>query len=146
MNDILQIVVHAMVRIKIVKPKLLSPSCIFIHQNVPSPDAEDQLKVGQDVLLSKLDDITRNAAKQEEASTIRYFKDIIAYDEDNFAFYMPDLWLGQPPMAPVNCGYSRKMKVIKQIILTKLAKRSAVSTISRFMTKMSDLWNAILNG
>ena len=144
-NDILQIVVHAMVRIKIVKPNLLNPSCVFIHQNVPSPDAEDQLKVGHEILLSKLDHITRKAAEQENASHIHNFQDIIAYDEDNYAFYMPDLWHGQPPMAPVNCGYSRKVKVIKNIITTtKLAEKSTPITISRFITKLSDLWNAIL--
>ena len=52
-NDILQIVIHAMIRIKLAKPNLLEPSCIFVHQNVPAVDANEKLKINQETIISK---------------------------------------------------------------------------------------------
>ena len=47
MQDILQIVIHAMVRIKYLSKVQLNPSCIFIHQNVSAANAEEKLKIGK---------------------------------------------------------------------------------------------------
>ena len=144
-NDILQIVIHAMIRIKLVKPNLLKPSCIFVHQNVPAVDANEKLKISQEKLLAKLDKITASAAEDEKVAYIRHFKDVIDYDETSQVFYMPDLWQGQPPMAPVNWGYSEKINKIKELITKNIASKSKPITITSFIDRISDLWNAILS-
>ena len=145
MNDVLQIVIHAMIRIKLVKPHLLEPSCLFVHQNVPAADAEDNLKGEREVLLARLDKITVASADEEKITHIRHFKDVIYFDEDNYSYFMPDLWQGQPPMAPMNYSYSEKVNRIKTLVTRTIPKRFSHKTISSFVTKLSDLWEAILS-
>ena len=145
MNDVLQIVIHAMIRIKLVKPHLLEPSCLFVHQNVPAADAEDNLKGEKEVLLTRLDKITVASAAEEKITHIQHFRDVIYFDEDN-SYFMPDLWQGQPPMAPMNYSYSEKVNKIKTLVTKTIPNRFIHKTISSFVTKLSDLWEAILSG
>ena len=145
LNDVLQIVIHAMIRMSLVNPNLVKPSCVFVHQNVPSIDEDDKLNIEQEKLLAKLDKITREAAEEEKVAHIERFQDVISYDEHKHVYYMPDLWQGQPPMAPVNCGYSVKVKQIKKMLTHNIASKSRLSTLTSFKNRISDLWTAILN-
>ena len=54
-QDVLQIVIHAMLRIKFLSKVQLNPSCLFVHQNVAAADAEEKLKFGKENLLMLLD-------------------------------------------------------------------------------------------
>ncbi|KAK7884542.1 hypothetical protein WMY93_027665 [Mugilogobius chulae] len=47
-------------------------------------------------------------------------------------------------MAPPNPGYSESVQELKSYILSKAATSSGV-TLSQFKTKVTDLWNALLN-
>ena len=143
-NDILQIVIHATIRIKLVKPTLLRPSCFFVHQNVSAVDAEYKLKIEKQTFLSKLDKITADAAREEMNSDIKHFQDIITYDEQKCAFYVPDSWQGQPPMSVVNPCYSEQIKDIKQTLTTIVSSCSTAVRITSFISKITDLWEAIL--
>ena len=145
LNDVLQIVIHAMIRIRLANPNLVKPSCFFVHQNVPSIEADDKLKIAQEKLLEKLDKITVEAAEEEKVAHIERFQDVISYDEHKHVFYMPDLWQGQPPMAPMNCGYSDRVKQIKKMLTCNIASKSRLSTINSFKNRITNLWNAILN-
>ncbi|XP_029014248.1 interferon-induced very large GTPase 1-like [Betta splendens] len=140
MQDVLQIVVQAFMRMKKVK---LSPSCVFVHQNVTDITATEKNLEGKRRLQEKLDQMVQLAAK-EEGSDAESFSDIIAFDVQTDVKYFAQLWEGSPPMAPPNPGYSESVQELKDFILSK-ASRSDGVTLSQFSGKIQDLWNALLN-
>ncbi|XP_043956572.1 interferon-induced very large GTPase 1-like isoform X2 [Gambusia affinis] len=140
MQDVLQIVVQAFMRMKKVK---LSPSCVFVHQNVTDITAAEKNMDGKRRLQEKLDKMTQLAAK-EEGCDVECFSDVIAFDVQKDVKYFAQLWEGSPPMAPPNPGYSESIQELKSIILSK-AKQSTGTTLSHFSTKIQDLWNALMN-
>ncbi|XP_056257319.1 interferon-induced very large GTPase 1-like [Seriola aureovittata] len=140
MQDVLQIVVQAFMRMKKVK---LSPSCVFVHQNVTDIAAAEKNMEGKRRLQEKLDQMTQLAAK-EEVCDAECFSDIIAFDVQKDVKYFAQLWEGSPPMAPPNPGYSESIQELKNFILSK-ASQSAGITLSQFKSKIHDLWNALLN-
>uniref|UniRef100_A0A3B4YPV5 VLIG-type G domain-containing protein n=1 Tax=Seriola lalandi dorsalis TaxID=1841481 RepID=A0A3B4YPV5_SERLL len=139
MQDVLQIVVQAFMRMKKVK---LSPSCVFVHQNVTDISATEKNMEGKRRLQEKLDQMAKLAAK-EEVCDAECFSDIIAFDVQKDVKYFAQLWEGSPPMAPPNPGYSESIQELKNIILSK-ASQSAGITLSQFKSKIHDLWNALL--
>ncbi|XP_067332706.1 interferon-induced very large GTPase 1-like [Channa argus] len=139
MQDVLQIVVQAFMRMKKVK---LSPSCVFVHQNVTDIAAAEKNMDGKRRLQEKLDQMTKLAAK-EEVCDAECFSDVIAFDVQKDVKYFAQLWEGSPPMAPPNPGYSESVQELKNFILSK-ASQSAVITLSHFKTKIQDLCNALL--
>uniref|UniRef100_A0A3B3Y757 VLIG-type G domain-containing protein n=1 Tax=Poecilia mexicana TaxID=48701 RepID=A0A3B3Y757_9TELE len=140
MQDVLQIVVQAFMRMKKVK---LSPSCVFVHQNVTDITAAEKNMDGKRRLQEKLDKMTQLAAK-EEVCDVECFSDVIAFDVQKDVKYFAQLWEGSPPMAPPNPGYSESVQELKSIILSK-AKQSTGITLSHFNNKIQDLWNALMN-
>ncbi|XP_036408712.1 interferon-induced very large GTPase 1-like [Megalops cyprinoides] len=140
MQDILQIAVQAFLRMKKVK---LSPSCVFVHQNVGDITAGEKNMEGKRRLQEKLDDMTRLAAK-EEMCDVECFSDVIAFDIQRDVKYFAQLWEGSPPMAPPNPCYSESIQDLKKTILSKSSKPGGV-TLSQFKRRIHDLWNALLN-
>ncbi|XP_043956573.1 interferon-induced very large GTPase 1-like [Gambusia affinis] len=140
MQDVLQNVVQALMRMKKVK---LSPSCVFVHQNVTDITAAEKNMDGKRRLQEKLDKMAQLAAK-EEGCDVACFSDVIAFDVQKDVKYFAQLWEGSPPMAPPNPGYSESIQELKSIILSK-AKQSTGITLSHFSTKIQDLWNALMN-
>ncbi|XP_030610082.1 interferon-induced very large GTPase 1-like [Archocentrus centrarchus] len=140
MQDILQIVVQAFMRMKKVK---LSPSCVFVHQNVTDVAAAEKNMDGKRRLQDKLDKMAKLAAK-EEVCNADCFSDVIEFDIQKDVKYCAQLWEGSPPMAPPNPGYSESIQELKNVILTKASKYAGI-TLSQFKTKIQDLWNALLN-
>uniref|UniRef100_A0A672ZPX2 VLIG-type G domain-containing protein n=1 Tax=Sphaeramia orbicularis TaxID=375764 RepID=A0A672ZPX2_9TELE len=140
MQDVLQIVVQAFMRMKKVK---LSPSCVFVHQNVTDVAAVEKNMDGKRRLQEKLDEMARLAAK-EEVCQAQNFSDVIAFDVQKDVKYLAQLWEGSPPMAPPNPGYSESIQDLKSLILSK-ASQSVGVTLSEFKTKVQDLWNALMN-
>ncbi|XP_076121728.1 interferon-induced very large GTPase 1-like [Alosa pseudoharengus] len=140
MQDIIQIAVQAFLRMKKVK---LSPSCIFVHQNVGDITAGEKNMEGKRRLQDKLDEMTQLAAKEED-SDAKCFSDVIAFDIQKDVKYFAQLWEGSPPMAPPNPSYSENIQDLKETILTKASTSQGVK-FSEFKTRVSDLWNALLN-
>ncbi|XP_070837386.1 interferon-induced very large GTPase 1-like [Chaetodon trifascialis] len=140
MQDVLQIVVQAFMRMKKVK---LSPSCVFVHQNVTDVAAAEKNMDGKRRLQEKLDKMVQLAAK-EEGCDAQCFSDVIAFDVQNDVKYFAQLWEGSPPMAPPNPGYSESVQELKNFILSK-ASQSPGITLSQFESKIQDLWNALMN-
>ncbi|XP_071330431.1 interferon-induced very large GTPase 1-like isoform X5 [Trachinotus anak] len=140
MQDILQIVVQAFMRMKKVK---LSPSCVFVHQNVTDIAAAQKNMDGKRRLQEKLDQMAQLAAK-EEVCDAECFSDVIAFDVQKDVKYFAQLWEGSPPMAPPNPGYSDSVQELKNIILSK-ASQSPGITLSQFKSKVQDLWKALMN-
>ncbi|XP_044186184.1 interferon-induced very large GTPase 1-like isoform X2 [Thunnus albacares] len=139
MQDVLQIVVQAIMRMKKVK---LSPSCVFVHQNVTDIGAAEKNMDGKRRLQEKLDEMAKLAAK-EEVYDAECFNDIIAFDVQKDVKYFAQLWEGSPPMAPPNPGYSESIQDLKNFILSK-ASKSAGTTLPKFKSNIKDLWEALL--
>ncbi|XP_075888340.1 interferon-induced very large GTPase 1-like isoform X2 [Nelusetta ayraudi] len=140
MQDVLQIVVQAFMRMKRVK---LSPSCVFVHQNVTDISATERNMEGKRRLQEKLDQMAQLAAKEEVCGAEK-FSDIIAFNVQEDVKYFAQLWEGSPPMAPPNPGYSESIQELKNFILSKASQSTGVP-LSHFKNKVEDLWKALLN-
>ncbi|KAI2667038.1 Interferon-induced very large GTPase 1 [Labeo rohita] len=103
MQDILQIVVQAFMRMKKVR---LNPSCVFVHQNISDVTAGEKNMEGRRRLQETLDEMTKLAAK-DEVYDAECFSDVIRFDVQNDVKYFAQLWEGSPPMAPPNPNYYR---------------------------------------
>ncbi|XP_042563086.1 up-regulator of cell proliferation-like, partial [Clupea harengus] len=117
MNDILQIVVHAFLRMKEVGKK---PRCLFVHQNVSDMSAHDSNMIDRKKVMEQLDEMTQIAARMERRETNTKFTDVMDYDPDKDSYYIPGLWHGTPPMAPVNAGYSEAVFELKKSLIDSL--------------------------
>ncbi|KAI4875327.1 hypothetical protein NFI96_030094, partial [Prochilodus magdalenae] len=140
MQDILQIVVQAFMRMKKVR---LNPSCLFVHQNVGDVTAGEKNMEGRKRLMDKLDKMTKLAAKEEEYSAT-CFSDIITFDVRTDVWYFAQLWEGSPPMAPPNPPYCENIQELKRGIVSEISRSRGVK-LSEFKANFSSLWNALLD-
>lgn len=147
MEDVLQIAVHAFLRLKMANSNIeMKRTCIFVHQNVPAVDAATKMIHARQKMMDKLDKLTCEAAKQEGIADINSFSQVIEVNQDTHMWYFSDLWSGDPPMAPINVGYSRNVQDVKRQLLFDLGgKRKTFLTISETTTRMRDLWYGILS-
>ncbi|ELW66427.1 Interferon-induced very large GTPase 1 [Tupaia chinensis] len=144
MQDILQIVVQAFLRMKQVK---ISPSCLFVHQNVGEVTAKDQIMEGRRRLEQRLDEMAAIAAEQEQCSDVTRFSDVIKFDVSTHVYYFAHLWDGNPPMAPPNPRYSHNVQELKdRIFMTaKRESRRSLMKISDVKFRVQDLWRALVS-
>uniref|UniRef100_A0A3Q1J277 Uncharacterized protein n=2 Tax=Anabas testudineus TaxID=64144 RepID=A0A3Q1J277_ANATE len=141
MKDILQIVVHAFLRMKEVGKK---PKCQFVHQNVSDVSAHDKNLRDRKLLLQQLNEMTQAAARMEKKEEYKSFTDVMEYNPDTGNWYIPGLWNGNPPMAPVNAGYSEAVYELKKNIIQLLGKcQSSGNNILEFTDWMRSLWTAV---
>ncbi|KAF3697598.1 Interferon-induced very large GTPase 1 [Channa argus] len=141
MNDILQIVVHAFLRMKEVGKK---PKCQFVHQNVSDVSAHEKNLRDRKLLLQQLNEMTQAAAKMEKKVDYKSFTDVMEYNPDTGNWYIPGLWNGNPPMAPVNAGYSEAVYELKKNIIQLLGNcESSANNVMEFTEWMKSLWNAV---
>ncbi|XP_049331724.1 interferon-induced very large GTPase 1-like [Astyanax mexicanus] len=140
MQDILQIVVQAFMRMKKVS---LNPSCTFVHQNVDELTAADKNMQGRKCFLDMLDKMTTLAAEEEDFNA-KCFSDVITFDVRSDVSYFAQLWEGSPPMAPPNPLYCENIQELKGKIISTISPNSGV-TFSQFKQRLSSLWNALLD-
>ncbi|XP_073700559.1 interferon-induced very large GTPase 1-like [Garra rufa] len=140
MQDILQIVVQAFMRMKKVR---LNPSCVFVHQNVSDITAGEKNMWGRRRLQETLDEMTKLAAK-EEVYDVERFSDVIRFDVQNDVKYIPQLWEGIPPMAPPNPDYCENIQDLKKTIISYASKSDGLM-LSHLKDRITDLWEALLN-
>ncbi|XP_029937487.1 up-regulator of cell proliferation-like [Myripristis murdjan] len=141
MKDILQIVVHAFLRMKEVGKK---PKCQFVHQNVSDVSAHENNSRDRKLLLQQLNEMTQAAAKMERKEENKNFSDVMEYNPDTGNWYIPGLWNGNPPMAPVNAGYSEAVNELKKKIIQILRDcQSSANNILEFTEWTKSLWNAV---
>ncbi len=141
-NDILQTSVHAFIRMKSVK---LKPSCHFVRHHVIDV-AANKTNEGIQRFQQTLDEITVSAAKTENLSgKYKFFSDVIAFDNKKDVQNFPNLWLGNPPMTPVNPAYCEAALKLKSKFI-RLADESPdyICSINDFNTRLSKLWDAVL--
>ncbi|KAK7144059.1 hypothetical protein R3I93_015038 [Phoxinus phoxinus] len=140
MQDILQIVVQAFMRMKKVR---LNPSCVFVHQNVSDITAGEKTMEGRRRLQEKLDEMTKLAAK-DEVSDAESFSDVIKFDVQNDVKYFAQLWEGSPPMAPPDPNYCENIQDLKKTIMSH-ATQSHGMMLRDLKVRIKDLWEALLN-
>nr|XP_057932913.1 up-regulator of cell proliferation-like [Doryrhamphus excisus] len=142
MKDVLQIAVHAFLRMKEIGKKTI---CHFVHQNVAGVSAHSRTLTERQHLLDQLNDMTKIAADMERQSSIQEFTDVLHYDVENNNWNIPGLWHGTPPMAPVNTGYSEAVSQFKKNLLDSVGKQrqSPASKIPDFVEWMRSLWKSV---
>ncbi|XP_073491813.1 interferon-induced very large GTPase 1-like [Aquarana catesbeiana] len=143
MNDILQIVVHAFLRIKEVGRK---PNCQFVHQSVSDISAHDMNMRDRKKILDLLDKMTEVAAEMEKKTDIMTFSDVMDYDFEKHNWYFPALFQGVSPMASVNIGYSEHVFELKNSLFDFMKTDKSnfkPLKIHEFKTWMEDLWTAV---
>ena len=139
MDDILQTSVHAFLRMNKVK---YNPSCQFVYQNA---GANVSSEMGRANFTKKLNNMTLDAAKAENcAGQYKTFADVIQFDDLRDVHHFPGLWKGDPPMAPVNRGYSERAQNLKCHIVNLLETGARIDVLSLFEMKIGDLWDALL--
>ncbi|XP_073491938.1 interferon-induced very large GTPase 1-like isoform X2 [Aquarana catesbeiana] len=143
MKDILQIVVHAFLRMKEIGKR---PNCQFVHQNVSDVSAHDKNMRDRKKLLEQLNEMTKAAAEMENKSEHKTFSDVMDYNLEKDIWYIPGLWLGVPPMAPVNSGYSEHVSELKKYLLELVTSKESLHrplTIPEFIKWIESLWKAV---
>nr|XP_020498438.1 LOW QUALITY PROTEIN: interferon-induced very large GTPase 1-like [Labrus bergylta] len=141
MKDILQIVVHAFLRMKEVGKK---PRCQFVHQNVADVSAPEKNLRERELLLEQLNEMTQAAARMEKKEENKSFTDVMEYNPATGNWYIPGLWNGSPTMAPVNAGYSEAVYELKKNVIQILGKcESSANDILEFTEWIRSLWNAV---
>ncbi|KAL0152953.1 hypothetical protein M9458_051742, partial [Cirrhinus mrigala] len=140
MQDILQIVVQAFMRMKKVR---LNPCCMFVHQNISDVTAGEKNMEGRRRLQESLDEMTKLAAK-EEVYDAQCFNDVITFDIQKDVKYFAQLWEGSPPMAPPNPDYYKSVQDLKKSILSHVSKSDGIMLID-FKDRIKDLWKALMN-
>ncbi|KAL1279355.1 hypothetical protein QQF64_026028, partial [Cirrhinus molitorella] len=140
MQDILQIVVQAFMRMKKVR---LNPSCVFVHQNVSDITAGEKNIDGRRRLQQTLDEMTKLAAK-DEVYEAECFSDVIRFDVQNDVKYFAQLWEGSPPMAPPNPNYCENIQELKKTIMSHVSKSQGIM-LKGLKEHIKDLSEALLN-
>ncbi|XP_077303238.1 interferon-induced very large GTPase 1-like isoform X3 [Lithobates pipiens] len=141
MKDILQIVIHAFLRMKEVGKK---SSCHFVHQNVSDVSAHVKNRQAREKFLEQLNEMTKVSARMENKSGVNTFSDIIHCDIESNSWYIPGLWHGIPPMASINYGYSENVKELKKSIEKYLKSMPGKpQDIRQFTEWMRSLWEAV---
>ncbi|CAB1326934.1 unnamed protein product [Coregonus sp. 'balchen'] len=140
MKDILQIVVHAFIRMKEVGKK---PVCHFVHQNVSDMSAHDNNMRDRKKLLEQLNEMTLAATIMEKKENITKFTDVMDYDPDTSSCYIPGLWHGTPPMAPVNAGYSEAVYNFKKSLMKDFRICQRNDDLTHFLKWTQSLWEAV---
>ena len=151
MDDILQTSVHTFLRMSRVNDR---PNCQFVHQNV-GVNAKGEMERAK--LTQKLNKFTIDAAREENCEgQYESFNDVIEFNDQTDVHYFPGLWKGDPPMAPVNLGYSQTAQTLKyhlvQIIYKRTKKEVNITSrvklgdlsLESFYFKITDLWEALL--
>ncbi|XP_048018637.1 interferon-induced very large GTPase 1-like [Megalobrama amblycephala] len=140
MQDILQIVVQAFLRMKEVR---LNPSCVFVHQNVSDVTAGEKNMEGRRQLQETLDKMTKLAA-EDEVCNAECFSDVITFDVQKDVKYFAQLWEGSPPMAPPNPSYCENVQDLKKTILSHVSNSNGMK-LTDFKNHIKNLWDALLN-
>ena len=140
LQDVIQIAIHAFLRMHM---QNLDRRCIFIHQNITATDVKDKLAVRRTKWVESLNKATQEAAFLENIYDIEEFKQIVNFDAEKHIFYIGDIWLGHPPMAPTNPTYNEGVKQVKRFLLIYLQNEIDVRNISQFsdnLEKFTESW------
>ncbi|XP_071810779.1 interferon-induced very large GTPase 1-like [Apostichopus japonicus] len=141
MIGILQIVVHALIRMQ--KVKLVS-NCRIIHQRVSDIAVAANNKTNMTKIKDALNSVTRIAAAEEKVDNIQDFSDVFPLAEEDDLQFFPCLWMGL--MSPPNSGYSDKIHALKEAIFKPKVNQPVILpqfTMAKFVKRLKEVWNAL---
>ncbi|XP_068102663.1 interferon-induced very large GTPase 1-like [Hyperolius riggenbachi] len=141
MKDILQIVVHAFLRMDITGKK---PKYYLVHQNVNDVAADVKNIRDQKKLIEELDKMTRLAAAMEGKDGVEKFSDVMDVDQESHSWFVPGLWHGIPPMSSINTGYSEKVYEFKKHLLKVIKEYpEKAQKLNTFSEWIGSFWKAV---
>ncbi|CAG2199981.1 unnamed protein product [Mytilus edulis] len=115
MKDVLQIAVHAFLRLKLANDKLnLKQSCVFVHQNVPASDANDKMVQARQKFVEVLDEMAKEAADQENIADIQSFNQVIDFHSEKKC-------LSDAKGRLLSCEKIEELESIVPVLLSKLS-------------------------
>ena len=142
LSDILQTVIHALIRMRDVDKH---PGCFFVHHNVAEQFANETTKLGRQTIYNRLNTLTEAAAKLEQCEIqFSKFSDVIQFNEETDIFFCSNLWKGDPPMAPINLGYSQCTQDMKKALVNLVRAKFKNYGFSGIEQRVSNIWKAIL--
>ncbi|XP_071128194.1 interferon-induced very large GTPase 1-like isoform X2 [Mytilus edulis] len=144
-TNVLQPVVKAILNLKKANTNIYSrQKCIFAHQNVPIQNVTEKLRNNRQKFVDFIDEMTLIEAKKEGLADINTFNEIMQLDVEADVWYLSDLWLGNPPMAPANPGYSETAAVVRKEITNRLlSDRHTYRTLTELCSRIEDIWKAM---
>lgn len=146
LKDVMQIAVHAFLRMTLTNRSLkIKRKCIFIHQNVGDVHAKEKLTQSLKIFLNDLDHMTEIAAKEENIQDVTRFNQIVDFQLQKHVLYFPDLWSGDPPMAPCNPGYSERVCEALEILHDTAKEMGSFITVTDFVKRIENLWKGIMS-
>ncbi|XP_071818874.1 interferon-induced very large GTPase 1-like isoform X2 [Apostichopus japonicus] len=143
MIGILQIAVHALIRMKRVN---LKSHCQIVQQRISDTTACDRNKANMNKILEVLDKATITAASEEDvADQYKKFSDVFPFTPDNDITYVPCLWTGH--MSPPNHCYSETVTELANLIFGTFSSQTTrikpQLTVDGFIGRLKDVWKAI---
>ncbi|XP_063333398.1 up-regulator of cell proliferation-like [Pelmatolapia mariae] len=138
-KDLWEMVCHAFARLKGVSKK--KPVCHFVHTNMYDMPALEQLKRSKE-LMEQLNEMIGKDVKMKKAN-INKLSDVIKFDLNNWSWYIPPVWDGTPPMAPVNVGYSATVYTLKKVLINDLQKCPERGDLIQFIGKVEQFWKTV---
>lgn len=138
-KDLWEMVCHAFARLKGVSKK--KPVCHFVHTNMYDMPALEQLKRSKE-LMEQLNEMIGKYVKMKKAN-INKLSDVIKFDLNNWSWYIPPVWDGTPPMAPVNVGFSATVYTLKKVLINDLQKCPERGDLIQFIGKVEQFWKTV---
>ncbi|XP_071855140.1 interferon-induced very large GTPase 1-like [Apostichopus japonicus] len=141
MIGILQIVVHALIRMNEVE---LVSNCRIIQQRVSDLAAAANNKGSMTKIKDALNKATRIAAAEAKVHHIQNFSDVFPLAEGDDLQFFPCLWMGL--MSPPNPGYSDKIHALKDAIFKSKVNQPVIPpqfTMAKFVRRLEDVWKAV---
>ena len=144
LENVLEIVSFGLLRIQQANENLsLHQSCILVHQNVSAKDAKVQTQQGNQKTVQNLNKMIKEVAAQMNITNINAFTDVIGFNPEEHILYVPDLWFGSPPMAPISTDYIDHINNVTQCVLGIKEKR--FYNFEKTSEHFEIVWNAILS-
>ncbi|WAR09586.1 GVIN1-like protein [Mya arenaria] len=143
MKDILQIVIHALLKIKSSQSRIaLGHKCFFIHHNVTVSFTDVYMKEVYRDFDQTLDDVARETAASEAIPDIKNAKDVLMFDAGKDIHPVHNLWQGNKSLMRISPDYSKRIMEIK-IKAMKLLPNYGFKSLSELNQLASDLWDGI---
>ncbi|XP_056003424.1 interferon-induced very large GTPase 1-like [Ostrea edulis] len=146
MRDILQIVVHALMRLKKTEsgPEY-TQSGIFVHQNVSGINIHDKTAAGNAAFMRHLDKMAEIAAQEEQIPNVNTFTSVVDLNPEIDRIYVPNLLKNDASVtASVSKGYCRSIEDTKARIFAKLKEnRDVFCNAKEKYLNIRTLWKGI---
>ncbi|KAF7650618.1 hypothetical protein LDENG_00122990 [Lucifuga dentata] len=137
-KDILETVLSTFMRVKVAGQK---PLCHFVHTNICEVPTLERKKRDEE-LVEQLNELTLGDSRLKK-DNITKFSDVVEFDPDTCSWYIPQLWCGAPPMAPLSVDYSETVHMFKKRLIRDLKKCQERGDLTHFIRRMESLWKAL---